>query len=301
MSQSSSTGTVRPHAAAPQPHPQSLPQSPAAGRTPFAASAELWPTADDDDDADGDGEIVELDFADTRALSDPEALREVLQRRRGKQASVPVARHEENAAAALNGGAHASANGAASRGEGEKVGERRGKGKKKGKRERAAERAAEAEVQRGLEAARLGGMLLDSAAGRGRAGLGDVDGEASPSSSRDASASPDPERAHRGVFGEVQVQQVQQVQARPAIVNGHGHGPSSSPAVRAPPPAATALDATQARAAMLSALTRPRPGAGEARGRLPMEKNAFMREVLTLIHVSLFLPPSFAIVMLIRT
>jgi hypothetical protein len=91
------------------------------------------------------------------------------------------------------------------------------------------------------------------------------------------------------VFGEVQVQQVQQVQARPAVVNGHGHGPSSSPAVRAPPPAATALDATQARAAMLSALTRPRPGAGEARGRLPMEKNAFMREVLTLIHVSLFL------------
>ncbi|KAJ7726424.1 hypothetical protein B0H14DRAFT_3002305 [Mycena olivaceomarginata] len=35
---------------------------------------------------------------------------------------------------------------------------------------------------------------------------------------------------------------------------------------------------------MLSALTRPRPGAGEARGRLPMEKNVFMREVLTLIH-----------------
>ncbi|KAF7334251.1 hypothetical protein MSAN_02386500 [Mycena sanguinolenta] len=261
-----STSTVRP-----QSRQQTRAQPPAVRHpsTTFAAGSELWPGArapvdDRSADADGfeDGEIVELDFEDTSALSDPDVFRQVLQQR-GARRNPDAESSSQNAA-----GADASPAGARERRD-------RGKGRKKGKRERAAERAAEIGHQRSLEATRLLQMIDSSS----RLPLG----LASTSSSRSASASPSPERLQPSrpavaplVFAEAEsptTAHPSKIQTMVAIVNGS----SSSSAPRAP--AATGLDPVKARAAIISSFT-----SEETRGLPPMEKNAFMRELLTLIH-----------------
>ncbi|KAJ6469520.1 hypothetical protein C8R45DRAFT_1017348 [Mycena sanguinolenta] len=261
-----STSTVRPQSQ------QQAQAQPPAGRHPaptFAASSELWPGArapvdDRYAEAEGfeDGEIVELDFEDTSALSDPDVFRQVLQQRSAR-------RNPDAESSSLNGpGADASPAGGRERRD-------RGKGRKKGKRERAVERAAEIGHQRSLEATRLLQMIDSSS----RLPLG----LASTSSSRSASASPSPERLQPSrpavapaVFTEAETPTTahpSKIQTMMASVNGS----SSSGLSRAPP--ATGLDPGKARDAIISTF-RPE----ETRGLPPMEKNAFMRELLTLIH-----------------
>ncbi|KAF8217796.1 hypothetical protein K438DRAFT_2006827 [Mycena galopus ATCC 62051] len=259
-----STSTVRPHSR------QQQAQPPAGRHTaaPFAASSELWPGArapvDDRADADGleDGEIVELDFEDTSALSDPDVFRQVLQQRTRRNPNPDV-----ESSSSLNN---------PDPGSGGRERRDRGKGRKKGKRERAAERVAEIGHQRSLEAARLF-QMMDSSSVRERLGL------ASSSSSRSASASPSPElspepvRAAPPTFTEMETS----VTVRPSSkiqINGN----SSLVAPRAPqqPATNTGLDPVRTRAAILSTLTKET----STRSLPPADKNAFMRELLTLIH-----------------
>ncbi|KAJ7253665.1 hypothetical protein B0H12DRAFT_1116073 [Mycena haematopus] len=260
---SGSTSTVRPRSR------QGLQAQPPAGRhppEPFAASSELWPGArapvdDRLTEADGleDGEIVELDFEDTSALSDPDVFRQVLQQRSAR-------RNPDAESSSLNGpDDDVSPAGGRERRD-------RGKGRKKGKRERAAERAAEIGHQRSLEAARLFQMIDSSS--RLPMGL------ASNSSSRSASASPSPERFEPSrppaiappAFLEAETPTAARLSKIPPLVAGV----NGSSAQRASP--ATGLDPMAARAAIISTFT------PETQSLLPMEKNAFMRELLTLIH-----------------
>jgi hypothetical protein len=71
---------------------------------PFASDSELWPytqgpvqeNSHSDPDEDGDdGDIVELNFEETSVLSDPEAFKKALQRKKSglKAAEVPVNGH----------------------------------------------------------------------------------------------------------------------------------------------------------------------------------------------------------------
>ncbi|KAK7046869.1 hypothetical protein R3P38DRAFT_2607968 [Favolaschia claudopus] len=235
---------------------------------PFAAGSELWPggraVVDDNSfDADGpeEGEIVELDFADTSALSDPDVFRQVQQRARRT--------HHDNGEDA--GGNSANRFDDADRGSPASGGRERrdrGKGRKKGRRERAAERAAE----RSLEATRLL-QIMDSSSVRERLGL-----PASSSSSRSASASPSPERMEYHHAQPVPTAPssfvpAPSVVAQPKMVNGY----TASTAARVSPPNVNAngLDPVAARDSIVSTLARRLPA---------MEKNAFMRELLTLIH-----------------
>ncbi|KAF7348501.1 hypothetical protein MVEN_01367600 [Mycena venus] len=283
-------------APAPVPPPMAMSDSAATVRPQsqvqpaFAASSELWPggaavddSAEPDEDGLEDGEIVELDFEDTSALSDPDALRRVMQQRRRNP--HPVADAESSASASASVPDASPANGQR---------RDRGKGRKKGKRER----AAEMEQRRALEATRLFQMIGADSPGmreRERERLGLESRGSSGSDSRSASASPSPVRAAPALFGELETPTTarpppgkMQMQAH-AIVNGNGDGSSSvSAAVAGGAPAtatatAASLQPAKLRAAVVSTVT----GYREARSQVlngPMEKNEFMRELLTLIH-----------------
>ncbi|KAK7059650.1 hypothetical protein R3P38DRAFT_2679244 [Favolaschia claudopus] len=235
----------------------------------FAAGSDLWPGVVDDTsfDADGpaeEGEIVELDFADTSALSDPDVFRQVQQRARRMHDH-----NGEDANRIVDADRGSPASGGRERRD-------RGKGRKKGRRERAAERA----VERSLEATRLL-QIMDSSSVRERLGL-----PASSSSSRSASASPSPERME---FHNHHPQPVpvapsstsfvpapsMSVVAQPKMANGYAS--TASTAARVSPPTANinGLDPVAARNSVVSTLAHRLPA---------MEKNAFMRELLTLIH-----------------
>ncbi|KAJ6572007.1 hypothetical protein B0H19DRAFT_1132175 [Mycena capillaripes] len=246
---SGSTSTIRPYSQAPGRH----------SSAPFVASSELWPGSRapvDDSEVDPleEGEIVELDFEDTSALSDPDAFRQVQQQR---------VRRNPDADSSVNGPDTGSATGGRERRD-------RGKGRKKGKRERAAERAAEIEHQRSLEAARLFQMIDSSS----RLGL------ASSSSSRSASASPSPGNSPfrpPGVAPPPFTEMETPTTARPSKMQSGINGINSSVGTRANVPAA-GLDSVRARVSVISTVT------GNARSLPPMERNEFVRELLTLIH-----------------
>ncbi|KAJ7054407.1 hypothetical protein C8F01DRAFT_1374415 [Mycena amicta] len=209
------------------------------------ASSELWAPVDDRLDGDGDDEIVELDFADTSALSDPDAFREVQQRSR-----------REHLSDAAPPAAPITSNGTPTR---------RGKGRKKGRRERAAERA--------LENARLA-QIIDP----DRLGM-------DTSSSRSASASPDPTALRlphlwrcrrRRRQGRLYLPTSTPISIQSLFtghpVNGAGAAPAASPQPRP-------VDPAIARASILSTVS------AQAQSFSPrMERNEFVREVLTLIH-----------------
>ncbi|KAJ7512555.1 hypothetical protein B0H11DRAFT_1788713 [Mycena galericulata] len=251
---SASTSTIRPSQSQEQPH------NPANGVGPFAAGAELWPyaargpvddTLADVDPLSDDGGIVELDFADTAALSDPDAFRQVQQRR--------ARRNPDPESAGDEGGAS-----------GGRERRDRGKGRKKGKRERAAERAAEGHA-RTLEAIRIFQLVDPSYRQQ----------QQSPPSSRSASASPPPEQqqpplatrpphsAVRPPFTEIETPTTarpSKVQTAMTGVNGNGSGSRA------------ALHPEAARESLVETLITEAP-------RIPsVERNAFVREVLTLIH-----------------
>ncbi|KAF7291865.1 hypothetical protein MIND_01211800 [Mycena indigotica] len=206
---------------------------------PAPPSSEPWTPVDDRLDSDiEDGEIVELDFADTSALSDPAAFREAQQRSRREHGVSP---------------GPVIANG---------TGTRRGKGRKKGKRERAAERA--------LENARLAQIIDPDRLGDGP-------------SSRSVSASPDPMAAH------VEMETPTASQA-PLLPNLNSRLSVQSLFTGAPIKSATAsptsspvrpIDPAIARASIISTVSVSAPAQS-----LPprMERNEFVREVLTLIH-----------------
>ncbi|KAJ7723419.1 hypothetical protein B0H16DRAFT_341938 [Mycena metata] len=238
---------------------------------PFATSSDLWPggraPVDDRAEVDGleEGEIVELDFADTSALSDPDAFRQVLQRRRNPTTE----------SSSVHGSDLASPNGAPMR-------ERRdrGKGRKKGKRERAAERAAEMEHQRGIEVVRMFQMVD-----------GEQFGAVSGSSSRSASASPSPDHSPHPPPGLAPrppppvVEAETPTTAHPSKmqttvmgVNGNGTGPAGRARSGVPP---TLLDPLRARVSAMSTIANLNPRALQVP---PMERNEFVRELLTLIH-----------------
>ncbi|KAJ7931186.1 hypothetical protein B0H13DRAFT_2180100 [Mycena leptocephala] len=256
---SGSTSTIRPPS-------QQQAQAPNGSRhpsVPFAAGSELWPypraPVDDRAAEDGleDGEIVELDFEDTSALSDPDAFRQVLQQR---------GRRNPDADSSVNGPDSGSAAGRERRD--------RGKGRKKGKRERAAERTAELEHQRSLEAARLF-QMIDPSNSRDRFGL------ASPSSSRSASASPSPGQSpHRppGLVPPPFTETETPTTARPSKMQTMVAGINGNTSSVGATPPVTGLDPVRARAAVISTL------AGEARSLPPMERNEFVRDLLTHIH-----------------
>ncbi|KAJ7201683.1 hypothetical protein GGX14DRAFT_464666 [Mycena pura] len=216
-------------------------QAPIPTSSTFAASSELWPysRAPVDDTAE-DGDIVELDFADTSALSDPDAFLEVQRR----------ARRNPNADSADKTPDGASAG-------------KRGKGRRKGRKER----AADIEHQRSLEAFRLS---IDPANVRERV--------PSVSSSRSASASPDPQLSLQPPVGPTPFLETETpTTARPSkmqtlsglSVNGSGPAATLSPR----------LEPMRAKASILSAI----PAQAQ---KLPsrMERNEFIRELLTLIH-----------------
>ncbi|KAJ6491377.1 hypothetical protein C8R47DRAFT_1214761 [Mycena vitilis] len=242
---SGSTSTIRPQSHQPQPRHSSA---------PFVTNSELWPGArapvdDTADDPLDDGEIVELDFEDTSALSDPDAFREVQQRRARRN----------HVADSSDGPESGSAAGGRERRD-------RGKGRKKGKRERAAERAAEIEHQRSLEATRLFQMLDSS----NRMGLA----RASSSSSRSASASPPAEHPPPGLAPPTFAEMESPTTVRPsrvqAGVNGSGPSRMNGPV--------TGLDRTRAQASVIDIVT------GKAASLPPMKRTEFVRELLTLIH-----------------
>ncbi|KAJ7731161.1 hypothetical protein DFH07DRAFT_906176 [Mycena maculata] len=198
---------------------------------PFATGAELWPGDDDAHAADADagvpseeGEIVELDFEDTSALSDPDAFREVMQRRRNPDGDTSA-----------SGG-----------------GRSRGKGKKKGKRERAAERVFQ---------------LIDPAFSRQQ--------QRSAPSSRSASVSPSPPPVPhsaggvRPPFAEIETPAT----ARPSKVQVAMNGSGSSSRG-----GGVGLDPGAARDSLIATLVAEAPSIPS------IERNAFVREVLTLIH-----------------
>ncbi|KAJ7154711.1 hypothetical protein C8R46DRAFT_1118172 [Mycena filopes] len=252
---SGSAATMRPHSQ------QSAPSIVRHSSAPFVTNSDLWPggraPVDDTAEVDGaeDGEIVELDFQDTSALSDPDAFRQVQQRRRRPDAESSVHGAEASPSAAP-------------------VRERRdrGKGRKKGKRERAADRAAEVEQQRGLEVARMF-QLVD----------GERFGAVSASSSRSASASPISDHSPRLPPGLAPppVENETPTTARPfktqpAVVGVNGSGPSVRARNNVPP---TLLDPLRARVSAISIMTNSNRAAHP-----PMERNEFVRELLTLIH-----------------
>ncbi|KAJ7138445.1 hypothetical protein C8R43DRAFT_1109743 [Mycena crocata] len=228
---------------------------------PFATDSELWPYArppvdDRAVEADGldDGEIVELDFEDTSALSDPDAFRQVLQQR---------VRSNPDAELSAEGGAT-----------GGRERRDRGKGRKKGKRERAAGRTAELE-QHSVESARML-QLLDSAMNRSR----DLQ---STSSSRSASASPPPVATRpygqpaSTSFADTETPTTARPSKMQGMVTGV-NGSNSAAKGRDAAAHAAGLDPQRTRAAIVSTV------AATAGARLHMERNEFVREVLTLIH-----------------
>jgi hypothetical protein len=236
MDMSGSASTIRP-----------TPSQGTAGgssRGPFVADAELWPPVNDIEELE-DGEIVELDFEDTSALSDPDAFRQVLQQRRSSSAMANG--HEGTSAASAP-----------------RERRDRGKGRKKGKRERAAERAAEMQRQRDEITRTWDTQEADKS-----------DGSVSPSSLMSTSPSPHPSpmRAPRTLTPTT---------ARPARAFPNGIGNGAAPKARARDVSGAAgLEPERAKDIIISAAAAQAP-------RLPahMERNEFVREVLTLIHVS---------------
>ncbi|KAJ7636996.1 hypothetical protein FB45DRAFT_789176 [Roridomyces roridus] len=203
---------------------------------PFATGAQLWPDGGADPQSDDDA-IVELDFEDTAALSDPDAFRQVERARRSQD---PVEDGDSMGEAP----------------DGVRERRDRGKGRKKGKRERAAQ-------ARTLQAMRIF-QLVDPAR------LQQLQAQQSTSSSRSASASPPLEvttrseapaasmaNGHRNVIPETATSS--------RNVNGHSRGP---------------LNPETLRESLISTLTTPAPKIQPS----SIERNEFVREVLTLFH-----------------
>lgn len=232
---------------------------------PFAADSQLWPypRAPLDDrplDAD-DAEIVELDFEDTRALSDMEVYRLKVaerERQRGKNVSGEANGDQMN-------GAHAEA------GAKEKGGR-----KKKGRKERALEKVREREeIEKSWDFPAQEQQPAIAVAA------------AVPSVSQDALPPPsDPDPAASSIsmseplVNGTSVQTQSPMTAKPAAIHDHvvvngsaGKGKGKSTGAD--------VDRDMAREAILVAIASQKPANLRS-----MERNEFVREVLTLIHVS---------------
>ncbi|KAJ7698704.1 hypothetical protein B0H17DRAFT_1328576 [Mycena rosella] len=200
-----------------------------AQQSPFSA----WTPVDDLEDAyaDGDGEIVELDFAETRALSDPDALRAVLLQRGQAQArrgAIPSSNPHPHAPAHP----HALPEGESSEGGG---GARERKGRRKKRAAGAAGEGLHAQTQALAEPRERSGRAAVVAVGVGEPAAGGLASRAAGAGAAAAAA-------------------------------GGGSNESTS-----------ALEAGRVRAALVAAVSaRPQPRA--------LERNEFVREVLTLIH-----------------
>ncbi|KAJ6501281.1 hypothetical protein DFH09DRAFT_1375837 [Mycena vulgaris] len=259
--------------------PARPPPSSQVATSPFAAATQLWQPVDDTADALEDGEIVELDFADTRALSDPDAFRAALARR-GREP------------------------------ESSEGGGRERKGRKKGKRERAAERAAELEALRAVEEMTEEQLEPDP---RRRAQWAELAAQEA-ASKRQAEAryaqQTDRERTDEvaRLFQILDRSNVEQMMnARPQAPSSRSAsaspplededtGPVRPPGLTPPPvletpttarppmgagssSAAKGLDPARVRASVVATIS-----AQAQRPAAHMERNDFVREVLTLIH-----------------
>ncbi|KAF7318241.1 hypothetical protein HMN09_00332600 [Mycena chlorophos] len=242
-------------------HPPTRPQPPPMSESSSTIRAvDAWTPVDDLED----GEIVELDFEDTSALSDPAAFREAQQRSRREHLSSDAATSPPPILPNGNGTGIGTS------------GTRRGKGRKKGKRERAAERA--------LENARLAQLIDPERLAR----------ENHTSSSRSASASPDPTGAP---FAEMETPiavrpPLPPVAAEPApapapalvhtkkiSVQSLFTGQPLSPPRSTQPHANSTIDPAIARASIIASAQAQNHNFAPR-----MERNEFVREVLTLIH-----------------
>ncbi|KAJ7484490.1 hypothetical protein FB451DRAFT_1363989 [Mycena latifolia] len=237
-------------------------QAQAQAQTSFAAGAQLWVPVDDLEE----GEIVELDFADTRALSDPDTA-----------AGDGLADAESSDGLGPSEGAALGAGG------------RERKGRKKGRRERA---AAAAEAADGRHRAELEGLRVAEGAYQRRQEMEELRPQRERSSeaarlfrildasyakdalaarapsSRSASASPPPEDSPvrpPKIAPPPSSEMETPTTARPSVVIG-----SSS--------RGGGLEPARARAALISTVST------QAQRPPALERNEFVREVLTLIH-----------------
>lgn len=204
---------------------------------PFSADSELWPyplrpSSSDLSTSGGengdDGEILELDFQETSALSDMNAFRKAM--RKGKERSHGV-----------NANANASVSSAGSGAEGFDV-NGRGRGRKKTRKEKEAERREQIENSWDTP------VPVPNPPPAVPLGLG--------------TRSPTPSRKDKVVNGAI----------------GHPHQTKKPPVVNGN--LGTAVDSGLVKDSLIGTLS----GCSQKPGRL--EKNAFVREVLTLIHVS---------------
>ncbi|KAF7323728.1 Serine carboxypeptidase S10 [Mycena kentingensis (nom. inval.)] len=242
-------------------------------------SSELWAPVDDRAEYElEDGEILELDFADTSALSDPAAFQRARQ-----QSSTPDPIAISPPPVIVNGN-----------------GTRRGKGRKKGRKERAAERerarlAQEQLTSSSRSASASPDLVTMVAATQNGNGYGPASASASASTLAPFVEPETPTTARPpslpAAGSKITMQTLFASASAPAL-NGNGHNhhhhkqPSPSP-VPAPAPASkvsitpAGLDPAVARDAIISSVSAP-----QAAQRLAprMERNEFVREVLTLIH-----------------
>ena len=238
---------------------------------PFEAESELWPyprpPLDDRSlDVDGeDGEIVELDFEDTSALSEPDVFRRVLQqgRKGGRGHSGAVDRDSS----AADGGSRSVAG----------KDRERGKGKKKGKKERAADREKEREdIERGWDVPGSQPAMKEHER---------YPELTVPSPSPSPVPMPSPPRQ---LFVEMETPTTAKpghTQNENGMVHAHSRPVSKGKtqmqgkgnvgmAVNGP------VDGERVKESLIAAVS------AQARKPVTMERNEFVREVLTLIHVS---------------
>ncbi|KAF8636045.1 hypothetical protein AX17_003840 [Amanita inopinata Kibby_2008] len=208
---------------------------------PFSADSELWPyphPSTKQNEKGDDGEILELDFEETSALSDMNAFRKALQR--GKERSRSAAGMSTSAGSSVEGQQGYDANG-------------RMKGRRKTRKEREAERLREREQ---IENSWDTPAPVSNPPSSVPLGMGTISNARSSTPSRKAQV----------------------------VVNGFGQGRKQVVScneiapVPAPASAVAAVDSGLVKETLISTLL----GHAQKPGRL--ERNMFVREVLTLIH-----------------
>ncbi|RDB27625.1 hypothetical protein Hypma_003804 [Hypsizygus marmoreus] len=234
---------------------------------PFEPDSELWPYPrsgdgagttqgeEAEDEEDGE-EIIELDFSDTRALSDPSVFQRALRNGHGNGNGRHARGSSTSSGDGFGSGANGNTNGRV-RENGKEREKERGNRRKKGKRERAADQVRlRAEIENSWDVPVP--VLAGSSSAAAARGFSDSDGIPEP-----ASPSPCPSP----VMGETQQHAPDVVQRTPAQ-NG----------VRSAKPMKEKTRADVVRESVVEAVVAKKPAVPT------MERNDFVREVLTLIH-----------------
>ena len=288
----SSTVSPAPEPAPPPPETNRKPRS-NRNLVPFAPDSELWPytrgplqdnSHSDLDDEDDDGDIVELSFEETSVLSDPEAFKRALQRKKSglKGAEMPVNGHRY-----VNGASNSFSE------------KEKGKENKKSRKERDAIARREIEESWDVPPPKVVDSVNPSSRSFNALPLG-------PPASPSPRASMELSNTSLGVTSTSSLEMMRTPKTAKATLGNagkHVNGISAAPAVTATAPSAQAytqaktkgasngvlpmkrtqnggVDAESVRESIVTALeAQPNPV-----GR--MEKNEFVREVLALIRVS---------------